>query len=415
MNSVLNRNSSKRLNIRSDNFGDLKHIDFKYLFSVLILVFFGIIAVYDASVFYASQNFGFGNRFLIYQSVWVVVGLISAFVAMNIDVHFLKRISGPIFLLTIAVLFFILLPTPFAPEIYGAQRWFFINPSSLLPKIPFLGVLGFQPSELVKLTGIIFGSAFFSSAIISKNFLPPRFIKSSPINSSKNPINLQAIKYFFIVLFVAILIAEEPDFTTAIVVSIILLSLAFFAGTSYKIFITFLVPVIMAAVFYAMSSPYRMERITTLFKPDNVDDLGSGYHIRQIMIALGSGGFSGIGFGNSRQKYAYLPEVMGDSIFAVLGEELGFIGTSLILAIFLSLLYRGFKIASRAKTDFESLLVKGLTVWIGTQAIINLLAMVRLIPLTGIPLPFVSYGGSAMVFMLIGVGLIINVSKRSSI
>ena len=419
------RDTSFRIKKQDTNF--FSQIDRRYLSLILILVSFGIAAVYDASVFYAAQNFGFSNRFLLYQVVWVTIGLCAGFIAMNIDMLFLKRISKFLFLGTVGVLIFILLPTPFAPEIYGAQRWFFLNPSTILPKIPFLGVLGFQPSELIKLTGIIFGSAFFTNSDLSSTFKKGAFQKQDffakssgtilnllKINERKESINMLAIKYFFIVVFVGIIIAEEPDFTTAIVVCAILLSLAFFAGTSYKLFITFLLPVIAAAVVYAMTSPYRMERIITLFKPDSADDLGSGYHIRQIMIALGSGGFSGLGFGNSRQKYAYLPEVMGDSIFAVIGEELGFIGTSLILAMFLALLYRGFKIASSASTEFESLLVKGLTVWIGTQAIINLLAMVRLIPLSGIPLPFMSYGGSAMVFMLIGVGLILNVSRSGA-
>jgi cell division protein FtsW len=157
-------------------------------------------------------------------------------------------------------------------------------------------------------------------------------------------------------------------------------------------------------------SSYRRERLLTFLNPGR-DPLGASYHIRQILLALGSGGLWGLGLGQSRQKYEYLPAVMTDSIFAVIGEELGFIGGAAILLAFLFIIWRGFKIAQGAPDRFGQLLAVGITAWIGLQALINLAAMVALVPLTGVPLPFISYGGSSLVVTLAGMGILINISK----
>src|SRR3989344_1757292 len=293
-------------------FSDVKKIDKTFLYAILIILFFGFLMVYDASVFYADQNFGLKYHFLILQLGWIFIGLTVAFIVSIIDLSFFKDKANFFFIASVALLIFVLLPPKFGPEIYGARRWFFLNPSPL-PKLPFLGIVGFQPSELVKLTGIIFGAAFFSSA---------KFQKDNLAKISRN--------FIFIIVFTAVLIAEEPDFTTAFITTVILLSIAYYAYAPIKTFLIWVVPIFIAAAVYAVSSSYRMERIQTLFKPEDIDKLGTGHHIRQIMIALGSGGFLGLGFGNSRQKYAYLPEVIGDSIFAVIGEELGFVGAVLL-------------------------------------------------------------------------------------
>ncbi len=374
-------------------FSDLQKIDRNFLYSLLMVLFFGLLMVYDASVFYAAQNFEFKYHFLILQMGWIIVGLTLAFTVSIIDLSFFKDKANIIFILAIVLLIIVLLPTPFAPEIYGARRWLFINPNPL-PKLPFLGIVGFQPSEFAKLAGIIFGAAFFSSS---------KFKKENIAATSRN--------FIFIVFFMAILIAEEPDFTTAFITTVILLSIAYFAYTPFKTFLMIVVPAFVGAAIYAASSPYRMERIMTLFKPEEIDKLGAGYHIRQIMIALGSGGLWGLGFGNSRQKYAYLPEVIGDSIFAVIGEEFGFLGSIVLISLYGFIIWRCFYIAEHSKTKFGELLAKGVGAWFAFQVVINLLSMVRLMPLTGVPLPLVSYGGSSTIFMLIGIGLVMNVSK----
>ncbi len=378
------------------NIKGIFHVDKFLLIVVLSIVLFGILMVYDASVFYADQNFGLKYRFLILQGCWITIGLIGAAVLSTINLDFIKRNSGFIFIAALVFLTLVLLPTSFAPEIYGARRWFYFNPSPL-PRLPIIGVIGFQPSEFAKLAGIIFGAAFFSTA---------KFKNESSSTTARN--------YLFLIFIVAALIAVEPDFTTAFITFMILLSIAYFAYAPIKTMLLYLTPVGIAGTLYAMSSSYRLDRIKTLFVPHEIDKLGAGYHIRQIMIALGSGGFWGLGFGNSRQKYAYLPEVIGDSIFAVVGEEFGYLGSVFLITLFILLIGRCFYIAEHAKDRFETLLVKGVTVWITMQALINLSAMVRIMPLTGVPLPLVSYGGSSTLFMLLGLGLVFNVSKGIS-
>lgn len=382
--------SKKNLRV---TFSELQNVDKPFLLTTLLILLFGLLMVYDASVFYASQNFNFKFHFLILQAGWVIVGLSFAVIVACLDLNFFKENANLFFLCIIGILIFILFPTPFAPEIYGARRWFYINPSPF-PRLPFLGTVGFQPSELAKLVGIIFGSAFFSSVKFQKD------------NLSKTTRN-----FIFIVVIIAGLVAIEPDFTTAFITGVILMSVAYYANSPIRTLLTYTIPVFVLASLYAVSSTYRMERIMTLFRPEDVDSLGAGYHIRQIMIALGSGGLWGVGFGNSRQKYAYLPEVIGDSIFAIIGEEFGFLGSIVLITLFALFIWRCFYIAEKSKTKFGELIAKGVGTWFAIQVIINLLSMVRLMPLTGVPLPLISYGGSSTIFMLIGIGLVVNVSK----
>ncbi len=171
---------------------------------------------------------------------------------------------------------------------------------------------------------------------------------------------------------------------------------------------------LITAIVAIFSSTYRRNRILTFLDP-SADPLGKSYHVRQILIALGSGGFFGVGLGQSRQKYQYLPEATTDSIFAVIAEETGFIGAVALIAVYLLFIYLGFKIALRAHDRFGRLLAASLTVWLGVQAAINFAAMVSLVPLTGIPLPFISYGGSSLVVALASVGILINISRESGI
>jgi len=158
-------------------------------------------------------------------------------------------------------------------------------------------------------------------------------------------------------------------------------------------------------------SSYRRERLLSFLNPSR-DPLGTSYHIRQILIAIGSGGLFGVGLGQSRQKYEYLPEATTDSIFAVIAEELGFVGAVCLLALFLLMIWRGMKIAKEAPDDFGRLLAVGIISWIGFQALVNLSAMVAIVPLTGVPLPFISYGGSSLVLSLTAMGILVNISKQ---
>ena len=370
-------------------------VDRTFFIMLVVLISFGLLMVYEASAVYSDRAFGSKYHFSLLQAGWILIGSIGMFIFSRIDLEYLKKISPYLFLISIGFLLFILIPTIFAPTVYGARRWLVINPSPL-PALPILGRISFQPSELVKLTGIIFLSAFLSS----DNFLRKRQAS-------------QIFSFFVVFTLVCGLVLLEPNFTTTFVIATIFLGLFFLSDQNIWLFVLGGPIMAIAASLYAYSSEYRRARIHTLFNSENLDKAGAGYHIRQIMIALGSGGLWGLGLGKSRQKYDYLPEVSSDSIFAIVGEELGFIGTTLLILLYLGLIWKGLTIAQQAKDLFSKLLVSGSMVWIAVQTLINLGAMVRLIPVTGVPLPLVSYGGSSTIFIMCAMGLVLNVSRQT--
>jgi len=257
----------------------------------------------------------------------------------------------------------------------GAKRW--IN----------LGFTVLQPAELAKLTLVIYLSAWFSSK--EKGRL---------------------VSFLLLLGMVTGLIVLEPDLGTTLVIAATAVTMYFFSGAPIKQFVMLIPVLVLGALGLAISSPYRFRRVTTFFNPEN-DPLGASYHIRQATIALGSGGLFGVGIGKSRQKYEYLPEANTDSIFAIIGEEVGFIGAAGLLILFFILISRGFQIARRVEDPFGRYLALGITSWIGYQVIMNIAAMVALIPLTGVPLPLLSYGGSSLIVVLTGLGILVNISK----
>lgn len=371
----------------------LKPIDNVFLVIIISIAAFGLLMVYEASVVYASDVFGGKYHFLFLQMGWMLIGFTGMFFLSRMDLQIVRKYSPYIFILAVILLVFILIPSIFAPSVYGAKRWFVLNPAPL-PMIPIIGRISFQPSELAKLASVVFFASFLSSARI----------KDLGIWKS-------VIRFNLLMLFVCGLIFIEPDFTTAFILGVILIVMYFLSNVSIVYFLIAGPILALVGVIYALSSEYRRERVQTLLNPESIDKMGAGYHIRQIMIALGSGGVFGLGLGHSRQKYAYLPEVTTDSIFAIIGEEFGFIGTTLVVAAFCALILRGLAIAQKAADPFSSLLASGIITWIGVQALINLGAMTRMLPLTGVPLPLISYGGSSMIFMLWGLGLVLNVSR----
>lgn len=369
-------------------------VDGIFLLIVAILVVFGLLMVYEASVIYSFNVFGDKYHYAKLQLAWVLIGFTGMFLLSRVKLDLLRKYSFWIFLGAVFFLLFLFLPLPFAPTVYGAKRWIILNPSPF-PAIPLIGRIGFQPSELAKLASIIFFASFLSSDRLKEN---------GPLKVS--------LKFAAILGAVFLFVAAEPDFTTAFVLALILIGMYFVSNIAPFYYFLAGVPILgIATIAYAFSADYRKDRIQTLINPENSDVSGAGYHIRQVMIALGSGGFFGLGLGQSRQKYAYLPEVTADSIFAVVGEEFGFVGTTLLVSIFILLIWRGLVIAQRADNKFSMLLVSGVILWIAVQMVINLGSMVRLLPITGIPLPLISYGGSSAVFIMWGLGLVLNVSR----
>lgn len=341
---------------------------------VFLLVGFGLLMIYEASSVAALRTFGDRYHFLREQLKWALVGSVCMICAIFFPYKKLHKLSLPLLLLTIVLLIVVLIPG-FSSEVLGAKRW--IN----------LFYFQIQPAEFAKLALVVYLAAWLS-----------HFEKSR-------------LRSFLVVLGTVVgLVMLEPDLGTAIVI-VSIAGIVYFTSGAPLFHVFLLLPLVLGgALFLSVTAPYRVNRLVTFFNP-NIDPLGTSYHVRQVLISLGSGGWLGVGLGKSLQKYDYLPEAMTDSIFAIIGEEFGFIGSCLLVGIFLLLLIRGFKVAAQAPDKFSKLLALGIVVWIGMQSIINLSTMVVLLPLTGIPLPFISYGGSSLIVMMTGIGILLNISR----
>lgn len=352
-------------------------------------------------------------RFVTLHLVWVVAGMAGFLGFYFLPYQKLKTLSLVLFVVVLVFLGILavvgILPcsfnVPFAPCLNGANRWIYFNPPPL-PKIPLVGILGFQPSELAKLALIL-----YVASILSK-FLDSRPIKSKSTGSGDFTLFLT---YIIPTAAFAGLIVLQPSMSTAVLVFAIGTAIFFAAGGKIKYLIRLVPLAVLLGGLVMVASPYRRARILTLVKPDRVEEneRTTGYHSKQVLIALGSGGVFGVGLGQSKQKFQYLPEVSSDSIFAIIGEELGFIGTAGVIIIFLLLIYKGLETAKNAPDTYGRLLAVGIVSWIGFQFFINVAAMSKLIPLTGMPIPFISYGGSATIFSLIGLGILAGVARRS--
>jgi cell division protein FtsW len=311
------------------------------------------------------------------QLVWCLLGVIALFIAYRTDYHRLYNLALPLLVCALILLILVFIPGIGAGAL-GANRWVDI------------GFVSLQPAEFVKLGLAIYLSAWFSH---------------------KEKGRLGA----FLLLMGAILflIMMEPDLGTASIILFESAIIYFFSGGSLKPFFVITPLVGLVGLFYVMIEPYRMSRLTSFMNLGGSLE-STSYHVKQILIALGSGGIFGLGVGNSLQKYAYLPENVTDSIFPIIAEELGFIGSVILICVFAAFIWRGIYIASRAKDAFGKLLAGGIIAFIGIQTVINLAAMTALVPLTGVPLPFISYGGSALVVDLASIGILLNIYKQSA-
>ncbi|MFH2085794.1 MAG: putative lipid II flippase FtsW [bacterium] len=340
----------------------------------VILLGFGLIMIYSASVAEGARDFGNKWHFVLLQLKWAGIGLFSMLVLSFIPPKIWEKLAPIMLLVGLMLLLLVAIPG-IGTKVQGARRWL------VLPGITL------QPAEPIKLIEVV----YLSSWLHSRKIRLPQF--------------------GFFVALVAGLIMLEPDMGTTLVVALLAVAVYYLADYPLKhLFILGGIGAILSVILIIVE-PYRLERVKTFLNPMH-DSQGSSYHIRQVLLSLGSGGVSGLGIGRSRQKYAYLPEATTDSIFAVVGEELGFIGGIGLILAFLYYLSLIFKVASAAHNKFSATMVSGVGAWIGLQVCLNLAAMVSLTPLTGVPLPLVSYGGSALVTMLAGLGLVLSVSRR---
>lgn len=343
----------------------------------LILLGFGLIMIYSASVAEGARDFGNKWHFVSLQLKWSLAGLLIAMVLSRLHSSVWVKLAPVIAALGILLLFLVAIPG-IGTKVLGARRWL------VLPGITL------QPAELIKLVEVIYLSSWLGSRRVTLS------------------------QFGFFAALLGGLVMLEPDMGTTIVVIMLALTMYFLNGYPLKHFLILGLSGLLIGSLFIIAEPYRLARVKTFLDPTN-DPQGSSYHIRQVILALGSGGISGVGIGRSRQKYEYLPEATTDSIFAVAAEELGFLGGCVLILAFLYFLSLIFKVGAESKDHFNSSLASGIGAWIGIQVVLNLAAMVAFTPLTGIPLPLVSYGGSALITMLCGIGIVLGVVRTEKI
>ena len=353
----------------------MKRVDKSLFYLIIALTFLGLVALADASAPQALANFNDRYYFLKQQALWAGVGLVLFFLFSKIKYTFWEKLATPLFFASVFLLILVLIPN-LSYKALGARRWI------------DLGLFSFQPSEFIKLTLILY------------------FAKL--IKASKSPAS-----YFIPLAIIIGLIMLQPDLGTTLVVASVGFFQIFVSGINLLHLLVSVILGALAAAGLVMISPYRRDRVETFFEATS-DPLGKGYHIRQILLALGSGGIFGVGIGASRQKYLFLPEAATDSIFAVIGEEIGFLGVFVLLTLFAFFVFKGFQIAKGAPDKFAQGLAVGITAWIGGQFILNIASMTALTPLTGIPLPFFSYGGSSLVMILAACGILLNIGRHET-
>ncbi|MGB9598873.1 MAG: FtsW/RodA/SpoVE family cell cycle protein, partial [Minisyncoccales bacterium] len=331
-------------------------------FLPLGLSLFGLLAIFDISSVSALRNFGDSFHYVRNQFFWLILGLVLFLFFSFIDYKKLKKFALPLFLVGLLGLVLVLIPG-IGKEVYGGKRWF------------FFGFFNFQPSEFAKFALVIYLATLFEK---KREFLP----------------------FLIVVGLVLSLLVLEPDLGTAMILVCTSFGLYFLAGAPASQLIVVTVISLIVIPCLILFSNYRRQRLIT-FLTSSFSAEKASYHVKQILIALGAGGIFGRGFGQSRQKFLFLPEVTTDSIFAVIGEEFGFVGGLILIMAFFFLIYRYFRLALFVKDPFAKLLVSGVAINLSLQILTNLGAMVALIPLTGIPLPFISYGGSSLLVCLL--------------
>ncbi len=351
--------------------------DFGFLITVITLLAVGLLMVFSASYPSAYYYYNDGLYFIKKQLLWAILGVGAMFFTANFDYRNYKRLAFPILVISFVLLLLVLV---IGMRVNGARRWLGI------------GSFSFQPSEVAKLGLIIYFAASLAQ------------IKDK----------IKEFKYLFrygviLVLFMGLLMLE-PHMSVCIIIGLTIIIMLLVAGARLRYFALASVPVALLGVILIVLEPYRLQRMTTFLDPF-ADPLGDGWQIIQSLYAIGSGGLFGVGFGNSRQKFMYIPEPQNDFIFSIICEELGLLGALAILVLFAVLLWRGIKIALSAPDTFATLLVIGIMGLIGVQVVLNIAVVTSSIPTTGIPLPFFSAGGSSLFFILTAMGIVLNVSK----
>lgn len=356
--------------------------DYWLLGLTFLLIAFGLIMLSSAGAVVGFQRFGQSDYFLKQQLFSFAVGCAVMYVMAMLDYHVWRRFAFLLLILSIGLLIAVFLPG-IGFEAGGARRWIHIG-SNLI-----------QPSEIVKLTFLLYLAVWLEKR-----------------GKGAHDFTYGLLPFLFLLGVIVALVMLQPDLGTVSVIVLVSIVVYFLAGAPWRHLVTILIGGAAALALLIKIAPYRAQRITVFLNPE-LDPQGIGYHINQALLAIGSGGLFGVGLGKSRQKFNFLPEVTGDSIFAVVAEELGFFIVLALIAVFVLFLRRGFAVYRKAPDRFGMFIAAGVTLWVVLQALVNIGALSGILPLTGITLPFISAGGSSLIATMAGVGVLINISRQT--
>lgn len=348
---------------------------------ILLLSIIGVIMIYSSSYVWAEFKYNDSLKYLKNQGLFLFIGLILLYIVSNIDYHIYLKKSNLILLICIISLLLVLIPG-IGTVRNGSRSWFKLGPFSI------------QPSEATKLGLMIFTSKYLCNHNMKK---------------FKNGV----FPILFLTLLIFGIIMLQPDFGTGVVLVMTIMGLIFIGGANFKFFFKLGILGIVGITILILIAPYRLDRILSFLNPWS-DPLGSGFQIIQSLYAIGPAGLFGYGFLNSRQKHFYLPEPQTDFIFSIINEEFGFLGCVVIVCLFLILIINGFRISKNTDDLFGKYLSFGIIFGLAFQALLNLMVVVGLIPVTGVTLPFLSYGGSSLLISMISMGIVINISKQNN-
>jgi cell division protein FtsW len=351
--------------------------------ATLVLAGIGVVMVYSASAILAADRLGDPHYFLKRQLAWVALGLVGLWLALAAGYRRLERLALPL-LVGAAVLLVLVLIPPFGQAINGTRRWL------------RLGGISFQPVELAKFAFVMYAAAFLAR-------------RGAEIEDFRRGV----LPLAAIMAGLAGLVLRQPDLGNCLTLVVLAFMLLYIAGARPRHLLLLAAPALAVVAVAVYVEPYRWRRLTAFLDPE-ADPRGSGFQILQSYLALGSGGLVGRGLGASKQKLFYLPEPHTDFVFSVLGEELGLVGGLTVIALFVVLVWRGLRIGLRAPDAFAAYLALGLTITLATEAIVNLGVVTGSLPTKGLPLPFVSFGGSALVMSLVSTGVLLNISQSAT-
>lgn len=358
----------------------MKRFNLSLFLSVLLISIFGIVMIYSASYIWAEYKYNDAFKFVKNQGLFLIIGIILMILISKVNYNIYKDKAKVILISCIVLLVLVLIPG-IGTIRNGSRSWFGI------------GSFGIQPSEFTKLGLIIFVSKYLAS-------------DDKRVKDIKHGV----LPIILVLGFIFGLIMLQPDFGTGSIIVVTIIVLLFVGGVDFKFFLKIGVVGVIGVVILIAIAPYRLARILSFLDPWS-DPLGSGFQIIQSLYAIGPGGLFGYGLGNSRQKHFFLPEPQTDFIFSIISEELGFFGCLLVVIMFFIICYQGFKISRRSNDKFAKFLSFGIIFQISFQACMNLMVVTGVIPVTGVTLPFLSYGGSSLLITLVSIGIVLNISR----